>query len=126
MNLSGCYLGLAFTGARPAEFVDGEKKSPKDGCLEELFGLKAIEGSSAGKDEDYTLDNDSKVLEEILSQETVGRGRPKYLYYEDILLIVVRYPDTGEDVLAMSIKFIHYKGVDSKPKPTIFFFTLTR
>ncbi|KAK3379568.1 hypothetical protein B0T24DRAFT_655313 [Lasiosphaeria ovina] len=127
INLSGCYLGLALTGARPAEFVDGEKKIPKDGCLEELFGPKAIEGrSSAGKDEDCTLDDDSRVLEEILSQETVGRGRPKCLCYEDILLMVVRHPDTGEDVLAISIKFIHYKGVDNKPKPTVFFFTLTR
>ncbi|KAK3933883.1 FluG domain-containing protein [Diplogelasinospora grovesii] len=126
INLSGCYLGLACTGARPAEFVDGEKKSPKDGCLEELFGLKAIEGSSAGKDEDCALDDDSRVLEEILSHETVGRGRPKCLYYEDILLMVVRHPDTGEDALAMSIKFIHHKGADNKPKPTVFFFTLTR
>jgi len=87
--------------------------------LEELFGLKAIEESSAGKDEDYTLDNDSRVLEKILSQETVSRRRPKYLYYEDILLIVVRYPDTGEDVLVISIKFIYYKGANNKPKPYI-------
>ncbi|KAB5566912.1 hypothetical protein GE09DRAFT_1056381 [Coniochaeta sp. 2T2.1] len=119
VELPGCYLGLAFTGARPAEFVDGEKKHPKDGCLEELFGRKAIEGSLGGKDEDGALDDESKVLEEILSQETVGRGRPKCLCYEDILLMVVCYPDTGEDTLAMSIKFIHHKGADNKPKPPI-------
>ncbi|KAK3943772.1 hypothetical protein QBC46DRAFT_253333, partial [Diplogelasinospora grovesii] len=94
IQLSGCYLGLAFTGARPAEFVDGEKKSPKDGCLEELFGRKAIEGSFSGKDEDGARDEDSRVLEEILSQETVGRGRPKCLCYEDILLMVVRHSIT--------------------------------
>jgi hypothetical protein len=99
--------------------VDGEKKSPKDGCLEELFGRKAIEGSFGGKDEGGALDDVSRVLEEILSQETVGRGRPKCLCYEDILLMVVRHPETGEDVLAMSIKFIHHKGADNKPKPYV-------
>lgn len=40
--------------------------------------------------------------------------------------MVVRHPDTGTDVLAISIKFIHHKGVDNKPKPTIFFFTMAR
>jgi hypothetical protein len=57
------------------------------------------------------------VLEGILSRETVGRGRPKALCYEDILLMVMRHPETGEDVLAMSIKFMHHKGADNKPKP---------
>jgi hypothetical protein len=28
----------------------------------------------------------------------------------------VRHPGTGDDVLAMSIKFIHHKGADNKPK----------
>jgi hypothetical protein len=27
IQLSGCYLALAFTGARPAKLVDGEKKT---------------------------------------------------------------------------------------------------
>jgi hypothetical protein len=71
-------LGLAFTGARSAEFVDGEKKSPKDGCLEALFGRKAIEESFSGEDEDGLLVEDSRGVAEILSQETVGRGRPKW------------------------------------------------
>lgn len=26
IQLPGCYLGLAFTGVRPAEFIDGETK----------------------------------------------------------------------------------------------------
>ncbi|GAB1317482.1 hypothetical protein MFIFM68171_07692 [Madurella fahalii] len=33
---------------------------------------------------------------------------------------------TGEDGLAMSIKFMHYKGADNKLKLAIFFFTPTR
>ena len=65
---------------------------------------KAI-GTSTSDDDDESLDDNSKLLEE-LSQETVARGHPKALYYEDILLMVVRHPETGEDVLATSIKFI--------------------
>ncbi|RYP22820.1 hypothetical protein DL767_008966 [Monosporascus sp. MG133] len=85
-QLAGCYLGLALTGARAPEFVDGKKRTAK----------------------------------------TASRGRPKALCYENILLIVVRHPETGQDVLAISIKFIYHKGADNKPKPTIFFFTSTR
>ena len=65
--MSGYYFGLAFTGPRPAEFVDGEKTSPKGGYLEELFGRKSIERSFSGKDEDGTLNDDSRVLEDIFS-----------------------------------------------------------
>ncbi|KAF3763515.1 hypothetical protein M406DRAFT_261587 [Cryphonectria parasitica EP155] len=124
IQLSGCYLTLAFTGARPAEFVDGERKSGNDTCLEELFPQKAI--GAFGKDKDRALDENSQLLQELLAQETICRGRPKALCYEDILLMVVRHPDTGGNVLAMSIKFIYHKGADNKPKPTIFFFTPTR
>ncbi|KAK3370839.1 hypothetical protein B0T24DRAFT_679988 [Lasiosphaeria ovina] len=42
------------------------------------------------------------------------------------MLMAVRHPETGEDVLVMSIKFIHRKGADNKPKPAVFFFTRTR
>ncbi|KAK4443569.1 hypothetical protein QBC34DRAFT_488318 [Podospora aff. communis PSN243] len=98
VQLSGAYLGLAYTGAQPAEIVDNEKSRPNDGSWEEIFG----------------------------PNQTTGRGRPKALCYEDVLLMVVRHPDTGTDVLAMSIKFIHHKGADNKPKPTIFFFTMAR
>ncbi|KAK3940940.1 FluG domain-containing protein [Diplogelasinospora grovesii] len=126
---AGCYIGLACTGARAAEFVDNERKKPKDGCWEELFGPKSIGASSDddGKDEEMALDDDSRLLEELLSQETAGRGRPKALCYEDILLMVVRHPETGEDVLAMSIKFITTKEqTTSQSRKTIFFFTPTR
>ncbi|RYP20312.1 hypothetical protein DL765_002875 [Monosporascus sp. GIB2] len=69
-------------------------------------------------DAEYNLsDENARLLEEILSAETTGRGRPKALCYEDILLMVIRHPVTGEDVHAMAVKFIHYKGVDNKPKP---------
>lgn len=48
---------------RLTEFVDGEKKSLKDGYLEEFFGRKVIEESFSGKDENGTLNDDFKVLE---------------------------------------------------------------
>ncbi|CAK7221110.1 hypothetical protein SBRCBS47491_004416 [Sporothrix bragantina] len=42
VQLSGCYLFLACTGARPAEIVDNEKSISKDGSYQELWGLQAI------------------------------------------------------------------------------------
>jgi hypothetical protein len=61
----------------------------------------------------------NSVREDLLCQETLGRGRPKALCYEDILLMVVRHPETGRDVLAMAVKFIHHKGADNRPKPQV-------
>ncbi|RYO87789.1 hypothetical protein DL766_004613 [Monosporascus sp. MC13-8B] len=122
--LPGCYLGLAFTGARPAEFVDGERKSGKDGCLEELFPQHAPR--STPSDEDEATDENPRLLAEMILQECESCGRPKALCYEDMQLMVVRHPETGEDVLAMSIRLAHHKGENNKPQPTIFFFTPTR
>ncbi|OIW30054.1 hypothetical protein CONLIGDRAFT_356067 [Coniochaeta ligniaria NRRL 30616] len=142
-NLSGCYLFLACTGCRPAEIVDNEKKIPKDRSWEELYGRKAIRPNDRDKqmrqlvhfDSDHVAaqvgsgdddvehelsDEDARLLEEMLSAETVGRGRPKALCYEDILLMVVRHPVTGEDVHVMAVKVIHHKGCDKKPKPYVF------
>ena len=68
--------------------------------------------------EDQNLDDDSplskqdQILDEGLSQETVGHGRPRALCYEDVQLVVVRHPETGRDTLARKIKFIHHKGSD--------------
>ncbi|KAK4031431.1 hypothetical protein C8A01DRAFT_51477 [Parachaetomium inaequale] len=81
---------------RPAEFVDGETKRGND---------------DTPSDEDEAPDEDSRLLVQMIA-----------LCYEDIQLMVVRYPETGEDVLAISIRLVYYKGVDNKPKLTIFFF----
>ncbi|KAK4242973.1 hypothetical protein C7999DRAFT_18589, partial [Corynascus novoguineensis] len=54
--------------------------------------------------------------------EYKDRGHLKALYYKDIQLMVICYPETGEDILAMSIRLIYYKGVDNKPKPYIIIF----
>ncbi|EJP61685.1 FluG domain-containing protein [Beauveria bassiana ARSEF 2860] len=126
IQLAGCYQLLCYTGARPAELVDGERKGPKDGSREILFGQKVIQQVENDGSADQTLDKQSVELNKMLLQETIKRGRPKALCYEDILLMLVRHPTTGKPVLAMAIKFIHHKGADNKPKPTIFFFTPTR
>lgn len=62
-------------------------------------------------------DENVALLERQLSEDTEGRGRPKLLCCEDVSLMVVRVPNTGEDVLAMAIKLIHHKGCDNRSKP---------
>jgi hypothetical protein len=147
--------------------VDNETKKPKDGSWEEIYGPKSIHpsdrapamshkllqfdsgyvaaqvGAGEDNDEEKLSDEEAKMVDEMLSTETLGRGRPKALCYEDIMLMVVRHPVTGENVHVMAVKFIHHKGADNKPKPyvfvpiyftdplsdvcrTIFFFTPTR
>lgn len=110
---------MCYTGARPAELVDGERKGPKDGSKETLFGQKVVQEVEGDSSSDQTLDEQSKELNKMLLQETTKRGRPKALCYEDILLMLVRHPATGKPVLAMAIKFIHHKGADNKPKPFV-------
>ncbi|KAL6415364.1 uncharacterized protein AUP68_01917 [Ilyonectria robusta] len=131
-ELTCCYQLLCYTGARPAELVDGERKKPKDGLVEQLFGRKVVEAppstdnSENPEQQESAPDKDSQLLESLLSQETVGRGRPKALCYEDIMMMIVRHPATGRCIPAMAIKFIHHKGADNKPRPTIFYFSPTR
>ena len=115
VQLLGIYLGLAYTGARPGELVNNEKARPKDGSWEDLFPSRGPD-DLCGEDE-QVLDEDSRILEGILTRENTDRGRPKALCYEDINLMVIRHPENGLDVLAMSVKFVHHKGADHKPKP---------
>jgi hypothetical protein len=119
---------LFYTGARPAEIVNNERKKPKDGSTEELFGVKAVMSSGPGncETEDESegadheaVDGDSSQLCRLLLQETIRRDRPKALCYEDILMMIVRHPVTKQAVPAMAIKFIHHKGSDNKPKPYV-------
>ncbi|GKU10200.1 unnamed protein product [Fusarium langsethiae] len=107
INLAGCYQLLCYTGAPPAELVDGERQKPKDGSIQELFGHNAVQTSSE-------------------EQETPADEQSKALCYEDIQMMIVRHPATGRCMPAMAIKFVHHKGADNKPKPTIFYFTATR
>ncbi|KAH7146733.1 hypothetical protein B0J13DRAFT_524481 [Dactylonectria estremocensis] len=42
VRLASCYQFLYYTEARPAELVDAERRKPKDGYIEELFGRKVV------------------------------------------------------------------------------------
>ncbi len=120
LNDSGCYMIICYTGVRPAELVHNERKPPKDGSLEELFGVKAVMAADRDAEADELPDDpESRELCVLLLRETVKRDRVKALCYEDILMMVVRHPVTGRATLAMSIKFIHHKGCDNKPKPYV-------
>ena len=119
LNLNGCYQILCYTGARPAELVEGRRKSPKDGSIEELFGRKVVQSADCDDGSDEALDEEARQLSELLLQENTKRGRPKALCYEDILMMLVRHPVTKQAFPAMAIKFIHHKGADNKPKPYV-------
>ena len=124
VNLHGVLLFLAYTGGRPAEFVKNVRKPPNDGSQEKIFGPQAImERALQACDEDLDKDDeaepseDSGLLQNMLSRAVTSRGRPKALCYEDILLSIVRHPETGRDVPVMAVRLIHHKGADRKPKP---------
>ncbi|RYP47628.1 hypothetical protein DL768_006344 [Monosporascus sp. mg162] len=127
IQLWSCYLLLSYTGARPVELVNGERRDPKDGSRKELFYPKAgTYSEQVAADDDIAPDKVSQKLYNLLSREIKGRYRPKALCYEDIMMMMVRHPQTGQTIPAMAIKFIHHKGTNRKPKPIIFFFTPTK
>jgi len=104
--------------------VYNERKRLKDNSQSEIFGRKAVtsvdtdDKSETGEADDKEApDKESKWLNELLSAETTGRGRPKALCNQDVLLMAVRHPVTGGHTLAMAIKLIHHKGSDDKPRP---------
>lgn len=117
LNLAGIYLGLAYTGARSVEVVNGEENKHKDRLYEEQFGSKRA--IAVDDKDDEPPDEDSGLLEKMLMQETERRGRPKALCYEDTLVLAVRHPETNEDGLVMAIRFIHHKGSGNNPKPCV-------
>lgn len=123
INRWGCYVFFMYTGARPAELVDAERKDPKDGSRTVLFGMKVVtSGEGEGDDDDGEPpppDKDSKVIIELLVQEFKERRRPKALCYEDIVMMMVRHPVTGRNTLAMAVRFTHHKGADNRPKPFV-------
>ncbi|OAQ58141.2 FluG domain-containing protein [Pochonia chlamydosporia 170] len=123
IQLAACYQILCYTGARPAELVDGERKKPKNGSVERLFGKKVVQADGdTSEDAADALVEESQKAEELLSMETTKRGRPKALCYEDILMMLcVRITDLGsaactplrwkEDMLKVPI-FRRIRGCD--------------
>ena len=120
IQMSWRYLLLVYTGCRAGELVSNEKK-PTGGLYHELFPSKGGPDAGSPSLEDQSLDDDDddsplseqhQILDETLSQETMGRERPRALCYEDVQLMAVRHSKTGRDTLAMKIKLIHHKGSD--------------
>jgi hypothetical protein len=104
--IAACYLALGYTGCRPAEIVDGEKKVPSDPRYKELFESRNLL--------QLDVDSDDEFEDDLPRQSP---RRPNALCYEDITLFVCRQPRTGEDCLGMAITFTHHKGHDNKLKP---------
>ncbi|KAI0033819.1 hypothetical protein K488DRAFT_46827, partial [Vararia minispora EC-137] len=115
LSILSCYLVLGYTGCRPAEIVDGEKKVPTDPRWKELFESRNLLQMEAASDPEF---------EDDLPRQSPRP--PNALCYEDITLFVCRHPETGEDCLGMAIKFTHHKGHDNKLKPTVFFYQTNR
>ena len=116
IHLHGLYQLLCYTGVRPAELVEAQRKEPKDGSIQVLFDSKVVE-SADGDEDDKAPDEVSEKIRQLLLQEPIKRGRPKALCYEDIFMMIVRHPVTKRPIPAMAIKFIHHKGADNKPRP---------
>lgn len=120
LHLHACYQLLCYTGARPAELVHAERKPPKGGSAEKLFASKAVRSVDEGDDSsDVGCDDIGNTLEDLLLEEVKQRGRSKALCYEDIMMMLVRHPDTDQAIPVMAIKFSHHKGADRKPKPYV-------
>ncbi|KAK2596802.1 hypothetical protein QQS21_006131 [Conoideocrella luteorostrata] len=81
VRLSAMYDILAFTGCRPAEIVDNERKRPEDGTWDELFADDHFGVSP--EDSSETLSDSERQLENLLIREQLDRGRPKALCNEE-------------------------------------------
>ncbi|EMD92696.1 hypothetical protein COCC4DRAFT_58242 [Bipolaris maydis ATCC 48331] len=83
-------------------FPDGERQKPNSGSINELFGQNSIHSSysGSGKDPEIPVDAKSKGILGLLSEETVGRGFPKALSYQDIQMMIVQYLNTGQCIQA--------------------------
>lgn len=102
VQLSGCHLGLAFTGARPAE--------------SEIFNVM----KSISHEEYEVSGKHSRLLEEI-SQEYEGRGRPRGALLRGHSADGRMPSGNQRGPSSCTPDLRTTKGVDNKPKPAIFF-----
>jgi hypothetical protein len=101
-------LALAYTGARPAEWVESRT------------GSTDIFGDDDTRDRGGVIDSDLFVgrIPNVLPPEE--RDRPKVVCYEDLTLWIVRVPELGDrDVFALEVMLSHHKGADNKPRPYV-------
>jgi Protein of unknown function (DUF3435) len=95
-----------YTGARPAELVDGE--------LSEAMQTKLRNWNLRG---DEPVDWEQEFGFAPMAE---AEKRCKALCYEDITLMLVRDPDRGgRTTLAAEVLLSHHKGMDNKPKPSV-------
>lgn len=111
IGLNGCYLFLAYTGARPAEVIDNDAQIKPEEWKSVIRQSTATRGDDEEWEADYTAqDEHSKDFERLLDQEPIERGRPKALCYEGVTITLFRDSRTSKDTLSMAIKLIHHKG----------------
>jgi hypothetical protein len=117
-------LLLFGTGCRPAELVDGRKKR-RDGVNSDDDDLevanddeilttdKSDDGFKTNKNDFSGCDNGAR---QCVSEVDIRQFDA--ICYEDVRLLVVRSPESGEqDVLAMEITLAHHKGHKRCLKP---------
>ena len=117
-------LLLFGTGCRPAELVDGRKKR-RDEVDSENDDLEALDDDdilAADKsDAGFETENNNFSCRDDGACQGIGEEDIRQcdaICYEDIRLLVVRSPMSGErDVLAMEITLAHHKGHKRRPKP---------
>lgn len=146
LSFATIMLLLIYTGCRPAELVDAQRKNAN---ASGQVGEKAT--SRKQKDADDNWDSGYESMDEP------GDGNPVYdrpdpwtnlhdpdyndvhednaedlvrtykaLCYEDVRLWIVKNPTSDErDLLAMEITLSHHKGADRKPKPSVSFSSLS-
>ncbi|KAK2469504.1 hypothetical protein H9L39_18775 [Fusarium oxysporum f. sp. albedinis] len=93
INLAGCYQLLCYTGARPAELVDGERQKPKDGSIQELFGQNAVQSSASASSEEQEAPADEQSKMMIVRHPATERCMPAMAISRRFLVLVV---PTGE------------------------------
>jgi hypothetical protein len=131
-------LLLFATGCRPAELVDAKKKrrTPSlddDETYADDVNDEGSDDAEVDADAEFGFDDDHDSAVADLGSENGDDGfdgdvamsdvetelrQFDALCYEDVRLLVVRNPISGErDVLAMEVKMAHHKGHTRRPKP---------
>jgi len=121
-------LLLSGTGCRPAELVDATKKRKEGARLGDkdheavddniLAADKSDDNFGTGRNKDVDGRDENNLTG--ISEGGVEKDARRFnaLCYEDVRLLVVRSPNSGErDVLAMEVTLAHHKGHKKRPKP---------
>jgi hypothetical protein len=110
-------LLLFGTGCRPAELVDAKRKRREATSSDDDDDFEVDDNADLGpEDSDDSCNNNDNHNDTFEDVDTMIRHFDA-LCYEDVRLLLVRSPDSGErDVLAMEVVMAH-KGHNRRPKP---------